>query len=101
MPRFYVEGCQDAQTGITIMGEDVNHIKNVLRLTIGDTITVCDGAGKEYECEIAEISKEQVYANIVDISDSAFDGLSELFYIEVHPDNPVYGSSNGELYRKP
>ena len=53
MPRFYVEGCQDAQTGITIMGEDVNHIKNVLRLTIGDTITVCDGAGKEYECEIA------------------------------------------------
>ena len=52
MPRFYVEGCQDAQTGITIMGEDVNHIKNVLRLTIGDTITVCDGAGKEYECEI-------------------------------------------------
>ena len=47
MPRFYVEGCQDAQTGITIMGEDVNHIKNVLRLTIGDTITVCDGAGKE------------------------------------------------------
>ena len=40
-------------------------------------------------------------ANIVDISDSAFDGLSELFYIEVHPDNPVYGSSNGELYRKP
>lgn len=46
MPRFFVEGCQDAQTGITIMGEDVNHIKNVLRLTIGDTITVCDGAGK-------------------------------------------------------
>ena len=66
MPRFYVEGCQDAQTGITIMGEDVNHIKNVLRLTIGDTITVCDGAGKEYECEIAEISKEQVGEACVD-----------------------------------
>ena len=66
-----MEGCQDAQTGITIMGEDVNHIKNVLRLTIGDTITVCDGAGKEYECEIAEISKEQVYANIVDINQNA------------------------------
>lgn len=45
--------------------------KNVLRLTIGDTITVCDGAGKEYECEIAEISKEQVYANIVDINQNA------------------------------
>ena len=40
-------------------------------MTIGDTITVCDGAGKEYECEIAEISKEQVYANIVDINQNA------------------------------
>lgn len=71
MPRFYVEDCQDAQTGITITGEDVNHIKNVLRLSIGDAITVCDGAGKEYECEIAEISKEHVYATIVDINQNA------------------------------
>ena len=43
MPRFYVEGCQDAQTGITIMGEDVNHIKNVLRLTIGAGRDSSDG----------------------------------------------------------
>lgn len=71
MPRFYVEDSQDAQTGITITGEDVNHIKNVLRLSMGDAITVCDGAGKEYECEIAEISKEYVYATIVDINQNA------------------------------
>ena len=71
MPRFYVEDCQAAQTGITITGEDVNHIKNVLRLSMGDAITVCDGAGKEYECEIAEISKEYVYATIVDINQNA------------------------------
>lgn len=71
MPRFYVEDCQDAQTSITITGEDVNHIKNVLRLSMGDAITVCDGAGKEYECEIAEISKEYVYATIVDINQNA------------------------------
>lgn len=49
----------------------------------------------------SEVFEVYIPANIVDISDSAFDGLSELFYIEVHPDNPVYGSSNGELYRKP
>lgn len=71
MPRFYVEDCQDAQTGIIITSEDVNHIKNVLRLSMGDAITVCDGAGKEYECEIAEISKEYVYATIVDINQNA------------------------------
>lgn len=49
----------------------------------------------------SEVFEVYIPANIVDISDSAFEGLSELFYIEVHPDNPVYGSENGELYRKP
>ena len=71
MPRFYVEDCRDAQTGITITGEDVNHIKNVLRLSIGDSITICDGAGKEYVCQIAELDKEHVYAEIVDINQNA------------------------------
>ena len=59
---------------------------------------IADGAFVSLGSEVFEV---YIPANIVDISDSAFDGLSELFYIEVHPDNPVYGSSNGELYRKP
>ena len=47
MPRFYVEDCSDAQEQIAITGEDVNHIRNVLRLSVGDALTVCDGKGKE------------------------------------------------------
>lgn len=79
-----------------------------------DGITVTDGvlnipadsrctaiAGGAFTSLGSEVFEVYIPANIVDISDSAFDGLSELFYIEVHPDNPVYGSSNGELYRKP
>lgn len=58
---------------------------------------IAAGAFADLGSEVFEI---YIPANIVDISDSAFDGLSELFYIEVHPDNPVYGSANGELYRK-
>ena len=58
-------------------------------------------AGGAFTSLGSEVFEVYIPANIVDISDSAFDGLSELFYIEVHPDNPVYGSSNGELYRKP
>ena len=61
MPRFYVEGCQDAQTGITIMGEDVNHIKNVLRLTIGDTITVC----ADLEKSIRVKSRNELIADVL------------------------------------
>ena len=71
MPRFYVDGCSDAEKSITITGEDVNHIKNVLRLSIGDPITVCDGAGKEYECRISRMERDAVEADIEDVSQNA------------------------------
>ena len=64
----------------------------------GRCTAIADGAFASLGSEVFEI---YIPANIVDISESAFDGLTELFYIEVHPDNSVYGSSNGELYRKP
>lgn len=39
-------------------------------------------------------------ANIISIEEGAFDGLTEYLFIQVHPNNPVYGSSQGELYKK-
>ena len=71
MPRFYVDGCDATGKSITITGEDVNHIKNVLRLTVGDKITICDGAGKEYECRIAQTERDAVVADIEDINQNA------------------------------
>lgn len=71
MPRFYVEDCSQAQESITITGEDVNHIKNVLRLSVGDAVTICDGQGKEYICRIREIGTNAVEAGIEDICQNA------------------------------
>ena len=34
MPKFFVKNEQITDNKITIIGEDVNHIKNVLRLKI-------------------------------------------------------------------
>lgn len=39
-------------------------------------------------------------ANIIAIDEGAFDGLTELFFIQVHPDNPVYKSIDGYLCEK-
>ncbi len=39
-------------------------------------------------------------ANIISIEDGAFDGLDPSLYIQMHPDNPAYGSSEGSLYEK-
>ena len=68
MHRFYVDNLSELNKSVTIEGEDVNHIKNVLRLTVGDSITVSDGSSRDYECVIASIS-DVVTADIVDIHD--------------------------------
>lgn len=65
MPRFFVKTEQIKEKNITIIGEDVKHIKNVLRKQVGDNIEICNQeTGNTYKCEIAEI-KEQEIVNII------------------------------------
>lgn len=71
MPRFYVDDCSEFDKSITITGEDVNHIKNVLRLHVGDEITIGDGHSKDYICNISEIATDYILADIVDVQSNA------------------------------
>ncbi|MBO5199031.1 MAG: 16S rRNA (uracil(1498)-N(3))-methyltransferase [Lachnospiraceae bacterium] len=66
MPRFYVT--EDAVQGnqIQITGEDVNHIKNVLRMRPGEKITICNGQDKDYRCIIKDVCDKSILAEIVD-----------------------------------
>ena len=73
MHRFYVSDISEAEKSIIISGGDVNHIANVLRLSVGDEITVSDGTSRDYLCRITEIDtkdKHEVTADIVDVFDS-------------------------------
>ena len=47
MYHFFIKPEQAAAHEVTIIGSDVNHIKNVLRMKIGEQICVNDG-GHEY-----------------------------------------------------
>lgn len=60
MHCFYCNPEQVTGNRITITGQDVNHIKNVLRMRIGEEMTVCDGTGMEYTCEIEEFLPGEV-----------------------------------------
>ncbi len=55
MPRFFVPAsvCTDSAPALT--GEQAGHCK-VLRLHVGDSVTLCDGAGLDYPGEITAIS---------------------------------------------
>lgn len=63
----------------------------------GECTGVAAGALASLGGSVCEI---YIPANITMIDEGAFDGLEGLMYIEVHPDNPVYGSSAGILLKK-
>lgn len=64
MYRFYVSADQLAEKEVFISGGDVNHIKNVLRLEVGDWIVACGGNGTDYVSRIQSICSDEVVASI-------------------------------------
>ena len=61
MYQFFVEPCQINinDKSVIIVGDDVNHIKNVLRMKIGEEIAISNGQdGKEYRCGIASFEED-------------------------------------------
>jgi 16S rRNA (uracil1498-N3)-methyltransferase len=65
MSRYFVNSTQIIQNEITIIGEDYQHLKKVLRAVKGDTITVCCD-GFDYTVEINNISNDYISSNIID-----------------------------------
>lgn len=65
---------RDMCAEIHITGSDVNHIKNVLRMRIGDEISVSDGCGTDYHCIISAISSDEIVAAV----ESSWASYSEL-----------------------
>lgn len=67
MPKFFTDRNNISDNELKIVGEDVSHIKNVLRMKIGNVINVCDGSGTDYTAEIISLNHEEVAAKIIDI----------------------------------
>jgi len=67
MPRFYVPNPSIQDELLKIEGEEVKHIRKVLRLKAGDKIVVFNGLGKEYEGTILEEKPSSVLVKVQDI----------------------------------
>jgi RNA methyltransferase, RsmE family len=64
MYQFFVEPSQIQEKSVIISGTDVNHIKNVLRMEIGQKVSISDGIEQEYICEIAVMEQESINLHI-------------------------------------
>ena len=79
MRKFFVNSNQINDNQIIIVGEDVNHIKNVLRLAIGEKIKICDkDLSKNYVSIIDEVTNQEVRCTIVEEVEGEAEGNVEL-----------------------
>lgn len=68
MARFFITGCPQGQT--VIGGEDGRHIARSLRMRPGEKLTLCNGDGDDFLCEITDISGDDVTLDILERRDS-------------------------------
>lgn len=64
MHRFFVAEENQRENGIVVTGDDVNHIRNVLRMSLGEKLVVSCGKGVDYECEIAEFRDTEILLTV-------------------------------------
>lgn len=86
MYHFFVEPDQINDTSVTIMGEDVNHIKNVIRLKAGDEISVSNGIdGRDYRCGIVDMTDTEVICELRFIKEDGVELPSKVYLFQGLP----------------
>ncbi len=67
MAKFFVKTNQIENNKIIILDEDVNHIKNVLRMEIGDKIQICNlETSENYSCKIENLTEKEIKCDIIE-----------------------------------
>ena len=65
MSKFFVKENQIKNNIVKIIGQDVNHIRNVLRLNLEDQIKICnEDTSENYNCSIKQIEKDEIICEI-------------------------------------
>ncbi len=86
MYQFFVAPEQINGKNIRITGDDVNHIKNVLRMKNGDEIAVRNGVDeKEYRCEISFVGEEEIGCTLRFIKEEGLELPSRVYLFQGLP----------------
>lgn len=64
MPRFFAPLKQFHGSEVILDADETRHLRDVLRLRLDDKVNVFNGAGREFSCRIAAISKKSVHLQI-------------------------------------
>ncbi|MCM1025799.1 MAG: 16S rRNA (uracil(1498)-N(3))-methyltransferase [Roseburia sp.] len=71
---------------VTIIGSDVNHIKNVLRMKPGEELSVSNGQdGREYRCGIEALEEDRVVCRLRFIKEENVELSAKVFLFQALP----------------
>lgn len=70
MHRFYAPDTLSNATAVVLAGDEAHHAVQVLRVRKGDTVSVLDGQGNEFVCEVQEPSKKTVQLRVIEVQRS-------------------------------
>ncbi len=88
MYQFFVEPTQinTHDKRVIIVGTDVNHIKNVLRMKTGEEINVSNGQdGKEYRCGIVSLEEDRIVCELRFIKEDSVELPAKIYLFQGLP----------------
>lgn len=87
MQHFFVTPDMVSDTEIYITGQDVNHMKNVLRMKIGEQVEISDGNNLKYLCDVSAYEADRVVLKIVERKEADTELASRLYLFQGLPKN--------------
>lgn len=85
MHHFFVTPEQVQGETIQIEGNDVNHIKNVLRMKPGEKLKISDGSNRSYLCEVDELTPDRIFLRVTEEERREVELLSKLYLFQGLP----------------
>lgn len=85
MHHFFAEPSQIQEGRVTIVGTDVNHMKNVLRMKPGEQAEISDGDGLRYLCVLEKFEEETIVFRIEDVEADAAELSSKIYLFQGLP----------------
>lgn len=85
MSHFFITSDQVSENSVRIIGDDVNHMKNVLRMRTGEAFTAADENGIFYHCEVDTLEKQEITAKILWKEQGASELSSKIYLFQGLP----------------
>src|SRR5262245_31276654 len=63
-PRFFCPEARSAGQGLVLAGEEFHHLRHVMRLQVGDTLSLFDGAGRGFAASLVSVERERAIVRV-------------------------------------